>query len=141
MVLFVVYRVRKPFKNMWKLISKLNFLDEGDQEQTLTSSNPFEEADDPVNLNPFSDPDEEESGPAPPLESILNDEDSADPLNPFDESEPNPEQPDYKNPFDEPEPESLPPKGSARKIPRPVDMSKYLYADSSKTDEAEELDE
>ncbi|XP_060734982.1 EH domain-binding protein 1 isoform X1 [Tachysurus vachellii] len=124
-----------------ELISKLNFLDEGDQEQTLTSSNPFEEADDPVNLNPFSDPDEEESGPAPPLESTLNDEDSADPLNPFEESEPNPEQLDYKNPFDEPEPESLPPKGSTRKIPRPVDMSKYLYADSSKTEEAEELDE
>lgn len=42
-----------------ELISKLNFLEEDDQEQTLTSSNPFEEADDPVNLNPFSDPDEE----------------------------------------------------------------------------------
>ncbi|KAG7328613.1 hypothetical protein KOW79_008557, partial [Hemibagrus wyckioides] len=127
------------------LISKLNFLEEDDQEQTLTSSNPFEEADDPVNLNPFSDPDEEESGPPPPLESTLKDEDSANPLNPFDEPEPepepNPEQPDCKNPFDEPEPESLPPKGSSRKIPRPVDMSKYLYADSSKTEEAEELDE
>ncbi|XP_058254810.1 EH domain-binding protein 1 isoform X2 [Hemibagrus wyckioides] len=128
-----------------ELISKLNFLEEDDQEQTLTSSNPFEEADDPVNLNPFSDPDEEESGPPPPLESTLKDEDSANPLNPFDEPEPepepNPEQPDCKNPFDEPEPESLPPKGSSRKIPRPVDMSKYLYADSSKTEEAEELDE
>ncbi|KAK3538127.1 hypothetical protein QTP70_030291, partial [Hemibagrus guttatus] len=150
-----------------ELISKLNFLEEDDQEQTLTSSNPFEEADDPVNLNPFGDPDEEalqckltskysldlvsfdpvvyvsgpESGPAPPLESTLKDEDSANPPNPFDEPEPNPEQPDCTNPFDEPEPESLPPKGSARKIPRPVDMSKYLYADSSKTEEAEELDE
>lgn len=41
------------------MISKLNFLDEDEQEQTLSSSNPFEEADDPVDLNPFSDPDEE----------------------------------------------------------------------------------
>lgn len=82
-----------------------------------------------------------ESGPPPPLESTLKDEDSANPLNPFEEPEPNPEQPDCKNPFDEPELESLPPKGSSRKIPRPVDMSKYLYADSSKTEVAEELDE
>ncbi|MCI4382364.1 hypothetical protein PGIGA_G00014030 [Pangasianodon gigas] len=128
-----------------ELISKLNFLEEDEQEQTLTSSNPFEEADDPVDLNPFSDPDEEETGLTPPLESVLKDEDSPNPLNPFDEPEPEPEpapeQPDYKNPFDEPELESLPPKGSTRKIPRPVDMSKYLYADSSKTEEAEELDE
>ncbi|XP_026799887.3 EH domain-binding protein 1 isoform X3 [Pangasianodon hypophthalmus] len=130
-----------------ELISKLNFLEEDEQEQTLTSSNPFEEADDPVDLNPFSDPDEEELGLTPPLESALKDEDSPNPLNPFDEPEPEPEpepaseQPDCKNPFDEPELESLPPKGSTRKIPRPVDMSKYLYADSSKTEEAEELDE
>ncbi|XP_053488641.1 EH domain-binding protein 1 isoform X4 [Ictalurus furcatus] len=126
-----------------ELISKLNFLEDDEQEQNLTSSNLFEEADDPVDLNPFGDPDEEESGPAPPLESTLKDEESPNPLNPFDEPEPepDPEQPEYKNPFDEPEPESLPPKGSARKLPRPVDMSKYLYADSGRTEEAEELDE
>lgn len=82
-----------------------------------------------------------ESGPAPTLESTLKDEDSANPLNPFDEPDPDPKQPEYKNPFDESELESLPPKGSAKKTPRPVDMSKYLYADSSKTEEAEELDE
>lgn len=41
------------------MISKLNFLDEDEPEQTLGGSNPFEEADDPVDLNPFSDPDEE----------------------------------------------------------------------------------
>ncbi|XP_060789416.1 EH domain-binding protein 1 isoform X2 [Neoarius graeffei] len=123
-----------------ELISKLNFLDEDEQEQNLTSSNPFEEPDDPVDLNPFTDPDEEESGPAPVLESTVKDEGSANLLNPFDEPDPDPEQPEYKNPFDEPEPESLPLKGSTRKTPRPVDMSKYLYADSSKTEEAEELD-
>lgn len=45
---------------LWpELISKLNFLDEDEQEQTHSSSNPFEEADDPVDLNPFDDPDEE----------------------------------------------------------------------------------
>lgn len=86
-----------------------------------------------------------ESGPAPPLESTLKDEDALNPPNPFEDPElehdPNSEQPDSKNPFDEPEPESLPPKGSARKVPRPVDMSKYLYADSSRTEEPEELDE
>ncbi|TSU37052.1 EH domain-binding protein 1 [Bagarius yarrelli] len=133
-----------------ELISKLNFLEDDDQEQTLTSSNPFEEADDPVDLNPFGDPEEEgkrESGPAPSLESTYKDEDSGTPLNPFDEPEPesnpesNPESPEYKNPFDEPEPDSFLPKGSGRKILHPVDMSKYLYADSSKTEESEELDQ
>ncbi|KAI5102689.1 EH domain-binding protein 1 isoform X3 [Silurus meridionalis] len=130
-----------------KLISKLNFLDEDEHEQNLTRSNPFEEADDPVDLNPFGDPDEEESATAPPLESTLKDEDSTNPLNPFDEPDPepdhesDPERPEYKNPFDEPEPENFPPKGSTRKIPHPVDMSKYLYADSIKTGEVEEMDE
>ncbi|KAM9465690.1 EH domain-binding protein 1 isoform 2-T2 [Clarias gariepinus] len=126
-----------------ELINKLNFMEDDDQDQTFTSSNPFEERDDPEDLNPFGDPDEEESVPVPPLESTLKDDDSTNPLNPFDEPEPEPgpEQPEYKNPFDEPEPEILPPKGSTRKIPRPVDMSKYLYADSSKTEEGEELDE
>lgn len=90
-----------------------------------------------------------ESAPAPPLESTLKDEDLPNPLNPFDLTEPepepdpdpDPEQHESKNPFDEAEPESLPAKGSARKTSRPVDMSKYLYADSSKTEESEELDE
>lgn len=47
---------------LWpELISKLNFLDEDEQEreQTLSSSNPFEEPDDPEDLNPFGEPDEE----------------------------------------------------------------------------------
>lgn len=45
-----------------ELISKLNFLEDDEQEQNLTSSNLFEEADDPVDLNPFGDPDEEGKG-------------------------------------------------------------------------------
>ncbi|XP_036450064.1 EH domain-binding protein 1 isoform X3 [Colossoma macropomum] len=127
-----------------ELISKLNFLEEDEQVQTHSSSNPFEEADDPLALNPFDDPDEEEVQPS--LQSTLKDEESSNPFNPFDEPEPEQDQdqdqdPQYKNPFDEPEPqvESTPPRGSARKIVRPVDMSKYLYADNSKTEE-EELD-
>uniref|UniRef100_A0AAR2M1L7 EH domain binding protein 1 n=1 Tax=Pygocentrus nattereri TaxID=42514 RepID=A0AAR2M1L7_PYGNA len=125
------------------LISKLNFLEEDEQVQTHSSSNPFEEADDPLALNPFSDPDEEEVQPS--LQSTLKDEESSNPFNPFDEPELEQDQePQYKNPFDEPDPEpqveSTPPRGSARKMVRPVDMSKYLYADNSKTEE-EELDE
>lgn len=50
----------------------------------------------------------------------------------------------YLNPFDEPEAfvtiKDSPPQSTKRKNIRPVDMSKYLYADSSKTEE-EELDE
>lgn len=51
--------------------------------------------------------------------------------------------PQYLNPFDEPEPfvtlKESPPHSTKRKTVRPVDMSKYLYADSSKSEE--ELDE
>jgi hypothetical protein len=47
------------------------------------------------------------------------------------------------NPFDEPETfvmiKDSPPQSTRRKNLRPVDMSKYLYADSSKSEE--ELDE
>ncbi|KAI4891255.1 hypothetical protein NFI96_014083, partial [Prochilodus magdalenae] len=128
-----------------ELISKLNFLEDDEQVQTHSSSNPFEEADDPEALNPFGDPDEEEMQPS--LQSTLKDEESSNPFNPFDEPELEQEpDPQYANPFDEPDPEpepqveSTPPRGSARKAVRPVDMSKYLYADNSKTEE-EELDE
>uniref|UniRef100_A0A8C6N5R9 EH domain binding protein 1 n=1 Tax=Mus spicilegus TaxID=10103 RepID=A0A8C6N5R9_MUSSI len=51
--------------------------------------------------------------------------------------------PQYLNPFDEPETfvmiKDSPPQSTRRKNLRPVDMSKYLYADSSKSEE--ELDE
>ncbi len=42
-----------------ELISKLNFLDQEDQDQSNMSSNPFDEANDPDDLNPFGDPDED----------------------------------------------------------------------------------
>uniref|UniRef100_A0A8C1MAR2 EH domain binding protein 1 n=1 Tax=Cyprinus carpio TaxID=7962 RepID=A0A8C1MAR2_CYPCA len=102
----------KPASSSEELISKLNFLDQEDQEQSNMSSNPFDEPNDPADLNPFSDPDEDG--------------------NPFDEPEPEPEP--------EPQPKVSPPRSSKRKNIRPVDMSKYLYANTTRTEE-EELDE
>ncbi|KAJ6659666.1 hypothetical protein lerEdw1_018635, partial [Lerista edwardsae] len=77
-------------------------------------------------------------------EESYDDDDDDDEYNPFKVVEAT----DYTNPFDEPdaEPETLapiknfPPQPAKRKNVRPVDMSKYLYADTSKTDE-DELDE
>ncbi|XP_071438136.1 EH domain-binding protein 1 isoform X7 [Pithys albifrons albifrons] len=126
-----------------ELINKLNFLDEGEQDLANSSTNPFGDPD-TAELNPFGDPDAEELHPeiassSKPEESfyadsynLFKDEDAPDPLNPFDE-------PDHA-------PEALggvrdsPPQPAKRKNIRPVDMSKYLYADTSKAEE-EELDE
>lgn len=74
-------------------------------------------------------------------ESFYDDDDE---YNPFKEDDPT----QYVNPFDDadPEPETqapvpdFAPQPIKRKNVRPVDMSKYLYAATSKTDE-EELDE
>uniref|UniRef100_A0A4W4EEA8 EH domain binding protein 1 n=1 Tax=Electrophorus electricus TaxID=8005 RepID=A0A4W4EEA8_ELEEL len=117
-----------------EFIHKLNLLEEADPGHITSSSNPFEEPDDPVDLNPFGDPDEE--GKFSPLTSHS-------PIDPDQNTDL--DLPEYKNPFDEPEPEPeaqterSPPRDSMKKTVRPVDMSKYLYADSSKTEE--ELDE
>ncbi|XP_071753840.2 EH domain-binding protein 1 isoform X1 [Centroberyx gerrardi] len=136
-----------------ELISKLNFLEDEDQDTPpAMCTNPFEDPDDdphdPNHLNPFGDPDEEE----PPAQPILRqrvDDDSFydhDSSNPFDE----PDEPETHtppgNPFDDldpdadPQPDPEPPKPRQRKGVRPVDMSKYLYADISRNEE-EELDE
>lgn len=68
-----------------------------------------------------------------------------DSSNPFNEpDEPDPQTPG--NPFDEPDqdadlqPDPEPPKPRQRKGVRPVDMSKYLYADTAHNED-EELDE
>ncbi|XP_076833986.1 LOW QUALITY PROTEIN: EH domain-binding protein 1 [Brachyhypopomus gauderio] len=132
-----------------EFIHKLNLLEEADPGHIPPSSNPFEEPDDPAHLNPFDDPEEEEASPEPPLHSTLKDHEPSNPFNPFDEFDPDqntdPDLPECKNPFDDPEPEPevqmerSPPRDSGRKTVRPVDMSKYLYADTSKTEE--ELDE
>ncbi|XP_029926005.1 EH domain-binding protein 1 isoform X3 [Myripristis murdjan] len=136
-----------------ELISKLNFLEDEDQDTpTAMSTNPFEEPDDdphdPNHLNPFGDPDEEEL----PAQHILRqqvDDDSFydhDPSNPFNEPDVPETHTPPGNPFDEPEqdmdpqPDPEPPKPRQRKGVRPVDMSKYLYADTSRNED-EELDE
>uniref|UniRef100_A0A8C1X5A2 EH domain binding protein 1 n=1 Tax=Cyprinus carpio TaxID=7962 RepID=A0A8C1X5A2_CYPCA len=131
----------KPASSSEELISKLNFLDQEDQEQSNMSSNPFDEPNDPADLNPFSDPDEDDQEP-------VFDQNTTYPSNPFDEPETDMDSSQQGNPFDEPEPEPepepqpkvSPPRSSKRKNIRPVDMSKYLYANTTRTEE-EELDE
>ncbi|KAM4607698.1 EH domain-binding protein 1 isoform 2-T2 [Polymixia lowei] len=136
-----------------ELISKLNFLEDEDQDTPPDmSTNPFEDPDndlhDPNHLNPFGDPDEEEP-PAQPVLRQRTDDDSLydhDPSNPFND----PDEPETHvppgNPFDDAEQDEAlqadpePPKPRQRKGVRPVDMSKYLYADVSRNEE-EELDE
>ncbi|XP_069350746.1 EH domain-binding protein 1 isoform X3 [Eulemur rufifrons] len=122
-----------------ELINKLNFLDEAEKDLATVNSNPFDDPD-VAELNPFGDPDSEEpitetASPKKPEESLYNNS-----YNPFQEVQTS----QYSNPFDEPETfltiKDSPPQSTKRKNIRPVDMSKYLYADSSKTEE-EELDE
>uniref|UniRef100_A0AAQ5YKH4 EH domain binding protein 1 n=1 Tax=Amphiprion ocellaris TaxID=80972 RepID=A0AAQ5YKH4_AMPOC len=99
----------KPAASCQELINKLNFLEDEDQEKPPTmSNNPFDDPEDdlhPNHLNPFSDSDEEGMSTDAP------------PGNPFDEQD------------SQPDPE--PPKPRQRKGVRPVDMSKYLYADNN----------
>lgn len=130
-----------------ELISKLNFLDQEDQDQSNMSCNPFDEPNDLVDLNPFGDPDEDESSPQPHVPPAIKDQDEPDcPSNPFEEADIDPDPSQNQNPFDEPElepepqPKVSPPRSSKRKNVRPVDMSKYLYANTTRTEE-EELDE
>ncbi|XP_049927667.1 EH domain-binding protein 1 isoform X6 [Epinephelus moara] len=135
-----------------ELINKLNFLEDEDQEASpAMGSNPFDDPDDdlhPNHLNPFGDPDEEEP-PAQPVSRQRVDDDSFydhDASNPFND----PDEPETElvpgNPFEEPDPDMdlqsdpEPPKPRQRKGVRPVDMSKYLYADTTRNEE-EELDE
>ncbi|XP_053317372.1 EH domain-binding protein 1 isoform X2 [Spea bombifrons] len=123
-----------------ELINKLNFLDEEEQDLMNTSSNPFE-CSDSTELNPFGDPDAEEA----PVEKEQLKPKSFEEYNPFKETDPT----TYLNPFDEPDPEpeptievskDSPPQPGKRKNARPVDMTKYLYADKTTQDE-DELDE
>nr|KAF6429255.1 EH domain binding protein 1 [Molossus molossus] len=122
-----------------ELINKLNFLDEAEKDLATVNLNPFGDPD-VAELNPFGDPDLEEPttetvSPKKPEEPFYNNS-----YNPFRDEQ----TPQYLNPFDETETfvtiKDSPPQSTKRKNVRPVDMSKYLYADSSKTEE-EELDE
>ncbi|XP_034777581.2 EH domain-binding protein 1 isoform X4 [Acipenser ruthenus] len=132
-----------------ELISKLNFLEEDDQDMSNMDPNPFGDPDEP-GLNPFGDPDEA-TNVAVPLkeEEPYCDHGSS---NPFNETETETDTVQYSNPFDEPELEpepdrtketkieQSPPRPAKMKNVRPIDMSKYLYADTTKNEE-EELDE
>ncbi|XP_016516595.1 EH domain-binding protein 1 isoform X5 [Poecilia formosa] len=142
----------KPAASSQELINKLNFLEDEDQDSAPTMmNNPFDEPDGdrhPYPLNPFGDPDEEELPPQPALRQQLDEDYSYDhdSSNPFGE----PDGPETGsapgNPFDEPDqdpelqPDPEPPRPKQKKGVRPVDMSKYLYADTSHNDE-DELDE
>ncbi|XP_014835695.1 PREDICTED: EH domain-binding protein 1 isoform X2 [Poecilia mexicana] len=142
----------KPAASSQELINKLNFLEDEDQDSAPTMmNNPFDEPDGdrhPYPLNPFGDPDEEELPPQPALRQQLDEDYSYDhdSSNPFGE----PDGPETgsapRNPFDEPDqdpelqPDPEPPRPKQKKGVRPVDMSKYLYADTSHNDE-DELDE
>ncbi|ERE86645.1 EH domain-binding protein 1 isoform 3 [Cricetulus griseus] len=96
-----------------ELINTLNFLDDAQKDLATVNTNPFDEPD-ITELNPFGDPDSEGV-----------------------------QTPQHLNPFDEPETcvmiKDSPPHSTKRKTLRPVDMSKYLYADSSKSED--EFDE
>ncbi|XP_069000319.1 EH domain-binding protein 1 isoform X5 [Embiotoca jacksoni] len=142
----------KPAASSQELINKLNFLEDEDPEMALAmSTNPFDDPDDdlhPNHLNPFGDPEDEEPSAQPVLRQRVDDESfyDHDLSNPFSElDEPETHTPP-SNPFDEPDldadlqPDPEPPKPRQRKGVRPVDMSKYLYADTSHNEE-EELDE
>ncbi|KAM4694082.1 EH domain-binding protein 1 isoform 2-T2 [Discoglossus pictus] len=123
-----------------ELINKLNLLDEEEHDLDL-ASNPFKSCE-VTPLNPFGDPDVEDT----PLEKAPSKaEDLFDDYNPFKEPEPI----TYTNPFDEPDPESefpielnkeSPLQPAKRKNARPVDMSKYLYANKARQEE-DDLDE
>ncbi|KAG7283527.1 LOW QUALITY PROTEIN: hypothetical protein CRUP_012587 [Coryphaenoides rupestris] len=150
-----------------ELISKLNFLDDQNHDTApAMSSNPFEDPDDyPLepssHLNPFSEPDEEEPRSQQPVaapylqsEEAFYDLESSNPFNSPEETEEPNEHESSGNPFDEPVTELDddkghadtdhidldPPRSRQKKGVRPVDMSKYLYADTA-CNEEDELDE
>lgn len=126
-----------------ELINKLNFLDKEEHDLADSSMNPFGDPD-AAELNPFGDPDVEELDSEIASSSKAEEGFYVDSYNPFKDED----APEYLNPFDEPDPDpetfvtvrDSPPQPAKRKNVRPVDMSKYLYADTSKAEE-EELDE
>ncbi|XP_072907283.1 EH domain-binding protein 1 isoform X4 [Hemitrygon akajei] len=132
-----------------ELINKLNFSEE---DPVVTGLNPFEDVD-AQGSNPFGDPDDEPdmedrnigTSSTERPEGFLFDN---DPNNPFNEQEYD----NLLNPFDDvndPQHDRIlenraeqtePPKPAKRQNVKPVDMSKYLYAETTRPEE-EELDE
>uniref|UniRef100_A0A671TZC6 EH domain binding protein 1 n=1 Tax=Sparus aurata TaxID=8175 RepID=A0A671TZC6_SPAAU len=138
----------KPAASSQELINKLNFLEDEDPDAPPAMNiNPFDDPDDdlhPNHMNPFGDPDEDvEYSPKRVEDDSFYDHDDSNPFNEPDE--PGTQTPPG-NPFDEPEqdtdlqPDPEPPKPRQRKGVRPVDMSKYLYANTTQNEE-DELDE
>ncbi|XP_030297683.1 EH domain-binding protein 1 isoform X6 [Sparus aurata] len=135
-----------------ELINKLNFLEDEDPDAPPAMNiNPFDDPDDdlhPNHMNPFGDPDEDEPPAQPVLRQRVEDDSfyDHDDSNPFNEPDEPGTQTPPGNPFDEPEqdtdlqPDPEPPKPRQRKGVRPVDMSKYLYANTTQNEE-DELDE
>ncbi|KAJ7987447.1 hypothetical protein DPEC_G00326570 [Dallia pectoralis] len=126
-----------------ELISKLNFLEEDQDRDSPQGSNPFEDPDDRPHLertnhlNPFDDAGDDGPPSLPPSLTLRPDQEDSylrEPSNPFDDPDVEtgtPPNTEY-NPFDEPEPRVRQPgvpKPREQKEVRPVDMSKYLYAD------------
>ncbi|XP_073410144.1 EH domain-binding protein 1 isoform X2 [Dendrobates tinctorius] len=127
----------KPSSPREELINKLNFLDE-DQDLVNSGPNPFESSE-ATELNPFDTED------ITVEKTPLKVEEPFDDYNPFKDPEPT----TYQNPFDEPDPgtdlaielhKESPPQPAKRKNARPVDMTKYLYANKARQEE-DELDE
>ncbi|XP_047206643.1 EH domain-binding protein 1 isoform X3 [Girardinichthys multiradiatus] len=141
----------KPAASSQELINKLNFLEDEDQDTSpAMTSNPFDDPDgglQPYPFNPFGELDQEEPPPQPALRPRV-DEDSYDynDSNPFSEPDGLETRSAPGNPFDEPDqdmelqPDPEPPRPKQTKGVRPVDMSKYLYADTPHNEE-DELDE
>ncbi|KAM8738551.1 EH domain-binding protein 1 isoform 5-T5 [Acanthopagrus schlegelii] len=135
-----------------ELINKLNFLEDEDPDAPPAMNiNPFDDPDDdlhPNHMNPFGDPDEDEPPAQPVLRQRVEDDSfyDHDDSNPFNEPDEPGTQTPPGNPFDEPEqdtdlqPDPEPPKPRQRKGVRPVDMSKYLYANTTQNED-DELDE
>ncbi|XP_015244915.1 PREDICTED: EH domain-binding protein 1 isoform X2 [Cyprinodon variegatus] len=142
----------KPAASSQELINKLNFLEDEDQDAApAMTTNPFDEPNTDLqsfHLNPFGDPDEEEPLSQPAQRQRLDEESFHDPddSNPFNDPDGAETRSSPLNPFDEADqdlqlqPDPEPPRPKQKKGVRPVDMSKYLYADTSHNEE-EELDE
>ncbi|KAM8738550.1 EH domain-binding protein 1 isoform 4-T4 [Acanthopagrus schlegelii] len=142
----------KPAASSQELINKLNFLEDEDPDAPPAMNiNPFDDPDDdlhPNHMNPFGDPDEDEPPAQPVLRQRVEDDSfyDHDDSNPFNEPDEPGTQTPPGNPFDEPEqdtdlqPDPEPPKPRQRKGVRPVDMSKYLYANTTQNED-DELDE
>uniref|UniRef100_A0A671U3G6 EH domain binding protein 1 n=1 Tax=Sparus aurata TaxID=8175 RepID=A0A671U3G6_SPAAU len=141
----------KPAASSQELINKLNFLEDEDPDAPPAMNiNPFDDPDDdlhPNHMNPFGDPDEDGIHLRPSSWRVEDDSFyDHDDSNPFNEPDEPGTQTPPGNPFDEPEqdtdlqPDPEPPKPRQRKGVRPVDMSKYLYANTTQNEE-DELDE